>query len=64
MMRSELCEENPIVNIVTQSGIATGEDKVEGKLDTWVHRAGEKNVGFELQRENGTFMEERIFLWI
>jgi len=64
MMRSELCEDNPSVNIVTQSGIATSEDKVEGTqlvLYTRVCRVGEKNIGFELQRENDILMEERIF---
>lgn len=63
-MRFEPCEDNPSVNIVTRSGIATGEDKVEGKKpisNTWVCRVGEKNVGFDLQILKEMFMEERIF---
>jgi len=51
MMISEPHKDNPSVNIVTQSGIATREDKVEGKqpvLDTWVYKDSEENVGFDL----------------
>lgn len=61
MMRCKPREENPSVNIAMRSGIATGEGKVEGKSDTCIHRADEKNNGFDLQREKGTFMEEIIF---
>lgn len=50
MMRYELCEDDPSINIVMRSGIATGEEKVVGKqpvLDLWF-QTSEKNVGFDL----------------
>lgn len=62
MLRSEPCKDNPSVNIVTRCGVATSEDKAEGKqpiLDTWVRRPCEKNFGFDIQRENEAFMEAR-----
>ena len=62
MMRSEPRKDNPSINIVTWSGMATGEDKVEGKQPAsklWFRRTGEKNVGFDLHKEKETFMEAR-----
>lgn len=50
------------INIVMRSGVAIGEDKVEGKepkSDSWVRKASERNVGFDLHREKETFMEAR-----
>jgi len=60
MMREEPCEEDHNINIVTRSGIATREDK--GKwLETkgWVHKAAEKEVGFDLNWAKETFMEAK-----
>ena len=54
MMRSKTCEDDPSINIVTRSGVATGEDKVEGKQldsDSWFRKVNERNVGFDLHRE-------------
>lgn len=64
MMRSEPRKDDPSINIVTWSGISTGEDKVEGKQlvsDIWFWRADEKNVGFCLHREKEKFMVVRLF---
>lgn len=52
MMRSETCEDDPSINIVTRSDVATREDKEEGtkpEADTWVRKAGEKSIRFDLQ---------------
>ena len=50
MMRAEPCEEDPNVNIMLQSGMTIGEDKGK-KLEEseWVHKAPEKEVGFDLE---------------
>ena len=51
MMRVEPHKYDPSVNIVTQSGTATGEDKLEGKnpmVDTLVINDGEKSIGFNM----------------
>ena len=60
MMRSELREDGPSVNIVTQSGIATREDK--GKQleeNVWVRKVDDKDVGFYLNKAKETFMEAK-----
>lgn len=60
MMRSELREEDPNVDIVLQSGITTGDDKgkkLEGS--TWVHKAPMKEPEFDLECTKETFMEAR-----
>lgn len=66
MMRSEPHENDPSVNIVTWSGVATSEDKVKGKQlksDSWFRKASKKNVGFDLHRGKEMFMEARnIFM--
>lgn len=66
MMWSEPHEDNPRISIVTWSGVATGEDRVEGKnlvVDTWVRKAGEKNIWFDLQKEKENFLEvKKIFI--
>ena len=62
MMRSEQHEDDPRINIVTQSGVDTREDKVEVKdpeVDAWVRKAGEKSTGFNLQKEDETFLEAK-----
>jgi len=58
MMRSELQEDGPNVNIVTQSGIATEEDKgKQPRENIWVCKVAHKEDGFDLNKENETFME-------
>jgi len=60
MMRSELCEDDPNVNIVLQSGITMGDDK--GKrptTSTWVRKALAKEAKFDLERARETFMEAK-----
>ena len=50
-MRSESRKYDPNVNIVTWSGVATGEDEVEGEQlesESWFGKDREKNVGFDL----------------
>ena len=46
------------MNIVVQSGMMVGDDKVK-QIDQsgWVHKALEKEVGFDLERVKETFME-------
>lgn len=64
MTGSEPHEDGPSDNIVTHSGIATGEDKGKRtKENVWVCRATTKEVGFNLNTEKEMFMEEkRIFM--
>ena len=51
MMRSELCEEDPNVNIVLRSGITIGDDKgKQPKESAWVHKAPTKELEFDLER--------------
>jgi len=60
MMRSELCEEDPNVNIVLRSGIAIGDDKGKKPKDsTWVRKAPMKEPEFDLECGKQTFMEAR-----
>jgi len=59
-MRSELCEEDPNVNIVLLSGIAMGDDKGKQPEDSaWVHNAPMKDAEFDLKRTQETFMEAK-----
>lgn len=60
MMRSELREEDPNINMVLQSGITTGDDK--GKQleeSTWVRKALTKEPKFDLEHAKDTFMEAK-----
>jgi len=60
MMRSELREEYPNVNMVLRSGVTIGEDK--GKQleeDTWVRKAPTKEPQIDLGRAKDTFMEAK-----
>lgn len=60
MMRSELCKEDPNVNMVLRSGVTIREDK--GKQieeDTWVRKAPTKEPKFDLERAKETFMEAK-----
>jgi len=60
MMRFELHEEDPNVNIVLQSGITTGDDKGKQPEDsTWVRKAPKKEPEFDLEHAKETFMESR-----
>lgn len=60
MMRSEPRKDEPSVNIVTWSGIATGEDKGKKPEESiWVRKAADKDVGFNLNKAKETFMEEK-----
>jgi len=59
-MRSELREEDPNVNIVLISGIATGDDKGKQPEDsTWVFKALTKEVKFDLEHAHEAFMEAK-----
>jgi len=57
MMKSKLREEDPNVNTVLRSGIATGDDK--GKHSTWVRIAPAKEVEFDLEHAREAFMEAK-----
>jgi len=58
-MRSEPCEDGPNVNIVMRSSIGTKEDeRKQLEVDGWVHKAADKEVGFDLGKVKETFMEE------
>jgi len=58
MMRDEPLEEDPIVNIVLQSGMTTGKDKGKWFEESeWVYKYLEKDVGFDLDHAKETFME-------
>lgn len=62
MMRVKLRTKDPGINIVTRSGIATGEDISEYKRivnDVWVWRYPKKKEGFNLLWEKETFVEEK-----
>ena len=57
-MRSEPREEDPNVNILLRSGIATGDDKGKQLEDsTWVCKAPAKEAEFVFERARETFME-------
>lgn len=58
MMRVEPCEEDPKVNIMLQSGTMTSEDKgKQPEGGEWVHKAPEKESGFDLEHAKETFIE-------
>ena len=60
MMREEPCEDDPNINIVMRSNIATGADKWKQlEADGWVSKATEKEVGFDLRKAKETFMEDK-----
>ena len=59
MRRSEP-EEDHNINIITHSGMAIGEDKgKQPKIEGWVCKAAEKEVGFDLNLSKETFMEAK-----
>ena len=58
MMRSELHEEDPNMNMVLRSGATIGEDKrKKPEGDMWVRKAPTKEPEFDLERAKETFME-------
>ena len=60
MMRSEQCKENPNVNMMLRSGVATGKDKgKQPEEDTWVCKAPTKELEFDLERAKEMFMEAK-----
>jgi len=60
MMRAEPCEEDPTMNIVSQSGMMTSKDKgKQPEKSEWVRKALEKEVGFDLEHAKETFMEAK-----
>jgi len=60
MMRSEPREDDPSVNIMIRTGIATGEDKGKHPEENgWVRKATKKEVGFNLSKAKETFMEAK-----
>lgn len=59
-MRSELCEEEPNMNMMLRSGATTGEDKgKQPEEDTWVRKAPTKETKFDLEHARETFMEAK-----
>jgi len=57
LMRVEPYKEDQSMNIVLRSGITIDDDKVkQPKEDGWVHKAPEKEVGFDLNHTKETFM--------
>jgi len=59
-MRADPHEEDPNVNIMLRSGIATSDDKGKQPKDSvWVHKAPEKEAEFDLEHEREMFMEEK-----
>lgn len=60
MMRHELREENPDVNIVLQSGIKIADDKGKQLEEcTWVYKAPTKEPKFDLEHAKEAFMEAK-----
>jgi len=60
MMRVELREEDPNVNMVLRSGVTTGEDKgKQPEENTWVRKAPKKQPEFDLEHTKKTFMEAK-----
>jgi len=60
MMRFELREEDPIVNIVLWSGITTGDDKGKRPEEsTLVQKAPTKEQEFDLEHTKENFMETK-----
>ena len=60
MVRAELRKEDPSMNFVTMSGVATGKDKwKKSDVDLWILKAPKKKDEFNLQREKYTFVEAK-----
>lgn len=60
MIRVEPCEEDQSVNIVLRSGMLTDVDKgKQPEEDGQVHKVAEKEVDFDLNCANKTFLEEK-----
>lgn len=60
MMRSELREEEPNVNMMIRSDVAIGEDKGRQlEEDTWVHKAPTKELEFDLEHAKETFKKAK-----
>ena len=54
MMTTEPRNNETHINIVTRSGVVTGNDKTDGKKDvevTWVRKTIEKSPVFDIQKE-------------
>jgi len=59
-MRSEPHKEDPNVNMMLRSGIATGEDKgKKHEENKWVREAHTKQHEFNLEHAKETFMEAK-----
>ena len=59
-MRIEPHEEDPNVSIMLWSGMTTHEDKGKQPEESeWVHKAPEREVGFDLQLMKEMFMEAK-----
>jgi len=60
MMRCEVHEEDPNVNMMLRSGTTIGEDKGNQlKEDTWVCKDPTKEIEFDLEHIKETFMEAK-----
>jgi len=60
MMRSELHEEDPNVNMMLRSGTTIGEDtRKQPEESTWVRKAPVKEPEFDLERAKEKFMEAK-----
>ena len=60
MMRFELREEDPNVNMMLRSIMTMGEDKgKKTEENTWVRKAPAKEPEFDLERAKETFMEAK-----
>ena len=60
MMRAKPQKEDLNVNIVLRSGMTTHDNKgKQPEEGGWVCKAPEKEVGFDLERAKGKFMEEK-----
>ena len=60
MMRVKPHKEEPNVDIILRSGIATRDDKGKKPEEGgWVRKAPKKGVGFDLECEKETFMEAK-----
>lgn len=60
MMRVEPLDEDPNLNVMLRSGITTRDDnRKQSEENGWVHRAPQKEFGFDLERANEKFMEAK-----
>lgn len=62
MMIAEPSTNEDHISIVTKSGVATRDDKENGKNEdeaTWVRKSIEKSLVFDIQKEKEVFMEAK-----